>query len=142
MDNKDGLPLNIKSITIGDGTIGNIATQSDVVVSTFLHQQAKVLNIPQDILNAFDTADKQCGFDEVKLQLGYPPKGVAHVRGNPEGENVGFFNRNKKRQDSCFQKDPNTPALVNESVNTLCYGGSGCATFSTAANYLQQKQPW
>ncbi|KAL8827672.1 MAG: hypothetical protein Q9191_003048 [Dirinaria sp. TL-2023a] len=89
MDNKNALPLNIESITIGDGTIGNAATQSDVVVSTWLRQQAKILDIPQDILNAFDNADKQ----------------------------------------------------LNESVSSLCYGGSGCATFSTAANYLQQKQP-
>lgn len=137
--NKDKLPLNIQSITIGDGIIGNIAAHTTAMVSTYLHQQAKALTIPHDILDAFKDADHQCGFDKVFQQLGYPPKSIAHIPGNPEGEN---FRRAilTERQDSCFNKNPNTPPLINESINAACYGG--CATWLTADNYLSHKQPW
>lgn len=127
------LPINLKSITIGDGTFGNIAAQSDVAINTYLHEHKKLLQIPHKILTAFDHADRQCGFDKVLRQMTYPPRGKIHIPGNPELNNF-------KRQDDCFPRDPNTPALVNESVNTLCYGG--CATWSTAANYLGYKKPW
>lgn len=116
-------------------------------VSTYLHQQAKFLTIPQNILDAFAAADMQCGFDDVIAQLGYPPTGKPRIEGNPEGENY-YRSRKRshdgveilKRQDYCFQQNPNTPALVNLSINDPCYGG--CATWSTALDYLNHKQPW
>lgn len=142
LQDKDKLPMNIASITIGDGTIGNLAAQSDLSVGTFLHQQANFLTIPQNILDAFSHADQECGFDEIIQQLGYPPTGIAHISGNPEGENFRLRKNPKvnKRQDACFHQNPNTPALINQSVNADCYGG--CATWSTAGNYLRNKQPW
>lgn len=98
-----------------------------------MHEQNGILKIPHDILAAFDYADRQCGFDRVLEQIQYPPSGKISIPGDPEGGNY-------KRQDECFPKNPDTPTLINKSVNTLCYGG--CATWSTAYDYLRHKKPW
>lgn len=98
-----------------------------------MHEQNHLLKIPRSILTAFDHADRQCGFDRVLKQIEYPPGGKIRIPGDPEGNN-------HKRQDDCFPRDPDTPARINESVNALCYGG--CATWSTAFDFLQHKQPW
>lgn len=127
------LPVNLKSITIGDGSFGNYAAQTDVAINAYLHEQKKLLQVPQEILNAFAQADRQCGFDKVLRQITYPPRGRINIPGNPEQNNF-------KRQEDCFPRNPNTAALINESVNTLCYGG--CATWSTASNYLNYTKPW
>lgn len=129
----DTLPINLKSVTIGDGSFGNFAAQTDVAINAYLHEQKELLQVPREILHAFNHADRQCGFDKVLRQIQYPPRGNIQISGSPEGNNF-------KRQDDCFPRNPDTPALINESVNALCYGG--CATWSTAANYLQYKKPW
>lgn len=98
-----------------------------------MHEQNDILKIPQDLLEAFDKADQECGFTKVLQQLKYPPQGKIIIPGNPEGNNY-------KRQDDCFTRKPDTPALILESVNKLCYGG--CATWSTASNYLNHTIPW
>ncbi len=136
--NKKYLPINLKSITIGDGTWGNAAAMSDLVTSKFLHQHRHFLGIPQDILTAFEDADKACGFLPVLNNLTYPPKGKAIIPTDPEGGNY----RLKKRQsgaNACSITNPNTPALINASVTT-CY--EGCSTGSTAMDYLSNKIPW
>lgn len=130
---QETLSINLKSVTIGDGSFGNLAAQTDVAINAYLHEQKKLLQVPQEILNAFDHADRQCGFDKVVRQIRYPPRGKIHIPGAPEGNNF-------KRQDTCFPRDPDTPSLINESVNALCYGG--CATWATASNYLRYKKPW
>ncbi|KAL8895795.1 MAG: hypothetical protein Q9207_008007, partial [Kuettlingeria erythrocarpa] len=138
------LPLNLKAIALGDAVFGNGAAVSDVVTTTYLHQQASYYGIPEPILSAFDAADRQCGFDRVLSQLTYPPKGSISIPGNPEGLN--FLRRKRelpankkaktKRQQPCPDdgKAPDTPALINASVNAACF--LGCATFSTALAYL------
>jgi len=111
---------------------------SDLVVTKFLDQHRHFLGIPQDILTAFEDADRACGFRPVLANLTYPPKGKAIIPGDPEGGNF----RLKKRQSggsNCSVANPNTPALVNESVMT-CY--EGCSTGSTAMDYLSHKIPW
>ena len=116
-----------------------MAAMSDLVATPFLHQHRHYLDIPQDILSAFDDADKACGFSAVHNNLStYPPKGKAYISGNPEGGNY----RVKKRQSAgngCNVTGPYTPALVKESMRE-CYGG--CATASTALDYLSYKIPW
>lgn len=112
---------------------GNGAALTDVTVGTYIHEQNIILRIPQDLLKAFDKADLQCGFSQVLEQLTYPPRGKIVIPGNPEGDNF-------KRQDKCFSQKPDTPALILESVNDLCYGR--CATWSTANNYLNRSLPW
>lgn len=136
--NRENLPINLKSMSIGDGTWENAATMSDLVSTTFLHQHRQFLKIPQDILTAFEDADKACGFPPVLANLTYPPKGKAFIPGDPEGGNF----RLKKRQSggsNCSIANPNTPALINASVTT-CY--EGCSTGSTAMDYLSHKIPW
>lgn len=127
------LPINLRSVTIGDGSFGNIAAQTDVAIGAYLHEQKKLLQIPQAILNAFDDADRQCGFDKVLRQMTYPPRGKIHIPGSPEQNNF-------KREDACFSPNPDTPTLINASVNAVCYGG--CATWSTASSYMSHKKPW
>lgn len=117
---------------------------SDVVTTTYLHQQASYYGIPEPILSAFDDADGQCGFDRVLSQLTYPPRGPISIPGNPEGLNFlrqkrelsADENEKTKRQQPCFDdgKAPDTPTLINASVNAAC--SLGCATFSTALAYL------
>lgn len=117
---------------------------SDVVTTTYLRQQASYYGIPKPILSAFDAADRQCGFDRVLSQLTYPPKRPISIPGNPEGLNFLRQKRNTfanekektKRQQPCSNDDesPNTPALINASINAAC--SLGCATFSTAMAYL------
>ncbi|MCJ1256944.1 hypothetical protein MMC24_004769 [Lignoscripta atroalba] len=136
LQNKETLDINLKSITIGDGTIGNYATMSDVVVSTWMHRHNNLLGIPQDVLSVFAEADCRCGFTKVLSQFQYPPHGKIAIPGNPEGLN--FHSMKRQNSDSCFNQ-PTTAAQVNESIYAPC--NFGCATFTTAANYLATKNP-
>ncbi|KAI4115692.1 MAG: hypothetical protein LQ341_007718, partial [Variospora aurantia] len=81
------LNLNLKAIALGDPTFGNVAAMTDVVATTYLHQQRTHLSIPAPILSAFSAADRACGFDKILAQLAYPPKGPIAIPGNPEGLN-------------------------------------------------------
>lgn len=118
---------------IGNGAFGNLAALTDVPAKTYMHKHNNTLRIPNEILKAFDYADQHCGFNEVLKQITYPPRDKIYIPGNPE-------RNNHKRQDACFTQPPKTPALIKESVNALCYGG--CATWSTAKNYLTHKRDW
>lgn len=133
------LNITLKGLAIGDGTIGNYAAMFDVPVSTYMHQQSKRLGLPQDILNVFSEADQRCGFTQVLDQLTYPPKGLIQVPGNPEGEN---FRRRKRQASGASNCNFNLTSAVGvqQSIFAACNGG--CATYSTAVNYLTQKNPW
>ncbi|KAI9815054.1 MAG: hypothetical protein M1827_002897 [Pycnora praestabilis] len=137
LKNKDQFPLNLKSISIGDGTIGNDAAQTDVSITKFMRKHNDILQIPQDILETFEQANRQCGFANVMSQIQYPPNGSIQIPGDPEGENFKL----RKRQDtnSC-NLNPGTPSLIAQEINGSCYGG--CATWSTADDYLSLTKPW
>ncbi|MCJ1348723.1 hypothetical protein MMC31_006956 [Peltigera leucophlebia] len=125
------LPINLRSITIGDGLFANAAALTDVSVNAFLHEHKGILNISQEIIEAFDHADRQCGFDDVLRQVQYPPHGKITIPGNPE---LGNF---KRQVNDCSNVAPTTPELIDSSINSPCYGG--CATWSTAYAYLKSK---
>lgn len=110
-----------------------MAALTDVTVNTYMQEQKDILGLPQEVVGAFDLAGQRCGFDRVVKQLTYPPRDKIKIPGNPELNNY-------KREDDCFKGNPNTSALIQESVNAVCYGG--CATWSTAYNYLMKKRSW
>ncbi|KAJ5304836.1 uncharacterized protein N7443_004496, partial [Penicillium atrosanguineum] len=137
LEGKHSLPLNIQSMSLGDGSWGNAAALSSVAIGTYMHSQSTRLKIPKGILSAFSTADKTCGFDTVLKEASiYPPKGKIYIPGNPE-----YFNYRLKQRDmtdaldAACDTDPITPAeLTNSILNSSCYGP--CATFSTAMDYM------
>ncbi|KAJ5231633.1 Peptidase S10 serine carboxypeptidase [Penicillium citrinum] len=139
LKNHRTLPLNLQSISLGDGSWGNAAATADVAMGTYLHTQATKLNIPKDILSAFDSADHICGFTQaLKEAEVYPPKSKIHIPGNPEHMN---YRRDIHRRDlltagdgSCDTSPSNASAISHSILNSTCYGP--CATFSTAMNYL------
>ncbi|KAL8947507.1 MAG: hypothetical protein Q9183_007781, partial [Haloplaca sp. 2 TL-2023] len=137
ISNRNILNINLKAIALGNPTLGNNAAMTSVVINSYLHQKNvnDTYKIPQNLLDAFDDADQQCGFDKVMSQIKYPPAGKILIPGNPEGAN---FRMLQKRQIQCFDQSPNTPALINASVNAPC--SLGCATFATAINYLSSER--
>ncbi|KAI9676755.1 MAG: hypothetical protein M1829_002850 [Trizodia sp. TS-e1964] len=141
LKNSRNSTINLKSISLGDGTIGNVAAITDVVVNKFMHEQNHFLKVPNEILNEFDRADKLCGFDTVLAQLQYPPAGKIIIPGNPEGEN--FRKRQLVNSSICEGYiPPLTPELVRQEIDAKCYDGStGCATFTTATDYLRATRP-
>ncbi|KAL8966321.1 MAG: hypothetical protein Q9197_006048, partial [Variospora fuerteventurae] len=128
---------------------------TDVVATTYLHQQRTHLSIPAPILSAFSAADRACGFDKVLAQLSYPPKAPIAIPGNPEGLN--FLRRKRqhnipaptlkstqnksKRQAACPPpaSPPTTPALIAAAIHAPC--ALGCATYTTALAYLSAVRP-
>lgn len=132
------LPVNIRSMSLGDGSWGNAAAMSSVAIGAYMQAHSTRLKVPKDILNTFASADHTCGFDTVLKETAiYPAKGKIHIPGNPE-----YFNyRRRLRRDlvsvlnaSC-NIEPTTPAGVDASIfNSTCYGP--CATYSTALDYL------
>ncbi|KAI4266561.1 MAG: hypothetical protein L6R38_008668 [Xanthoria sp. 2 TBL-2021] len=136
LSNRNILNINLKAIVLGDPTLGNTAAMTDVVTTTYLHQIAPLYKIPLPILSAFAAADQQCGFDKIISQLTYPPTGKIQIPGNPEGLNfmLQHKQRKRKRQVPCFDAIPDTPSLINDSINAPC--SIGCATYTTAFAYL------
>lgn len=135
--NKD-LPINLKGIAFGDATFGNFAAMTDVVATTYMKQQSKILQISDNVFELFEAADLRCGFAGVEAQVTYPPQGPISIPGDPEGENFRLKKRQTSNTDGCIT-NPNVPALVNQSIN-LCNGG--CATFTTGLDYLNSTRPW
>lgn len=132
------LPVNLQSMSLGDGSWGNAAAMSSVAMGAYMHSQSSRLQVPTDILSAFSSADQTCGFTKALDQARvYPPKGKIHIPGNPEYLN---YRRRQRRDvssilDSSCDISPSTPATVTESIlNSSCYGS--CATFSTALDYM------
>src|SRR5436190_9007001 len=139
MKNHDIFPVNLVSISIGNGVFGNSAAMSDVVAGSYLRSNSALLGIQEDILNTFSTAEHLCGFDSV-LEQGnqYPPRGPIHIPGNPENLNFKRWRRDEPldaASTTICSIDPTTPLAVFSSIlNSTCYGP--CAAFSTAADYL------
>lgn len=129
--------LDIRSMSLGDGSWGNAAAMSSVATGAYMRSQAKTLKLPKDILAAFKAADQTCGFPDVLAQAQvYPPKGKIRIPGNPE-----YFNYRRRRRDmtdvlnSSCSISPRTVSEVNISIfNSTCYGP--CATYSTAMDYV------
>ena len=153
------LNFDLASISLGDGSFGNYAAMSDASVTQYLHAMSGTLSIPDDILEAFDNASSTCGFDTVMSEITYPPKGPITIKGDPEGENFKLLKRSDltagllvSRQDdpsrsnssitggtdSCNTSPLNASAITS-SIFSPCYGG--CATFSTALDYLEARFP-
>ncbi|KAJ5759725.1 Peptidase S10 serine carboxypeptidase [Penicillium odoratum] len=133
-------PINLHSMSLGDGSWGNAAAMSSVAMSTYMHSQKSHLNIPEKILSAFALTDEVCGFDTVLQEARtYPPIAKIQIPGNPEFVN---YRRLKRRDegnlgilDGSCDTDPSTPSeIINSILNSSCYGP--CATFSTAENYM------
>ncbi|KAF7713196.1 Carboxypeptidase [Penicillium ucsense] len=130
--------LDIRSLSLGDGSWGNAAAMSSVGIGAYMQSQAKMLKIPRDILNAFAAADQVCGFDEVLAQAtNFPPHGKITIPGNPENFN---YRRRRRRDmnnvvDSTCSISPKTVGDIDRSIfNSSCYGP--CAVYSTAMDYM------
>lgn len=128
------MDVNLKSIVIGDGNFGNVAALTDVTINAYMQEQNVTLELPHELVGAFDLASQKCGFDRVVKKITYPARDKIKISGNPERNNY------KRRGNICFKGNLNTSALIQESVNAVCYGG--CATWSTAYSYLMKKKPW
>ncbi|KAJ5113370.1 Peptidase S10 serine carboxypeptidase [Penicillium angulare] len=144
-NDSNSFPINLRSMSLGDGSWGNAAAMSSVAMGTYMNSQKSLLKVPTDILSAFSSADEICGFDTVLNEADvYPPKGRIHIPGNPE-----FINYRRKRSLGLSRRDnadlgildgtcdeaPSTPEEVFSSIlNSTCYGP--CASFSTAENYM------
>lgn len=139
IENHDLLPINLKSISLGDGTFGNSAAMSSVAMGSYLKSRSSMLGIPDDILAAFSEADAICGFDEVMKQANtFPPNGLIGIPGDPENINRRSVERRDLDPilDGTCDIHPVTPEQVKFSIlNSSCYGP--CATFSTAMDYMQ-----
>ncbi|KAJ5787208.1 Peptidase S10 serine carboxypeptidase [Penicillium paradoxum] len=135
LNDNNSLPLNVRSITLGDGSWGNGAAMSSVAMNRYLHSQLDLLQIPKDVLSVFDEADKTCGFNEVLAKAAlYPPQGKIHIPGNPEYFNLRRRDLTNAMTAAC-DIAPTTPEEVRTSIfNSTCYGP--CATFSTASDYM------
>ncbi|KAK2813094.1 hypothetical protein FQN50_000771 [Emmonsiellopsis sp. PD_5] len=146
VNNRDTLPINLVSISMGNGVLGNNAAMADVGVGPYMKSHASLLGVSPEILEAFASADNICQFDSVLAQANrHPPIGPVMVPGNPENLN---FKRDRQSISPLLSRDldtmgecniyPTTPDSVLESIlNSTCHGP--CATFSTAADYLETK---
>jgi len=117
---------------------------TDVVATTYLLEQKDILAIPDDIIDVFEEADQRCGFTKALKQAGYPPDGIINIPGDPEGENFKSKNKRQTTPNNGCPPNPNTPALVNQSINacnTAPHSPSACATFTTGLNYLTSTRP-
>lgn len=112
---------------------------SDVVTTTYIREHNHTLAVPQDIMDAFDEADQQCGFKQVLKQLTYPPTGTITIPGNPEGENFKLNKRQAAADPRC-NINVTRPAGLNQSIYGPC--NYGCATFTSAVDYLTATRPW
>ncbi|KAF7521382.1 hypothetical protein PCG10_008318 [Penicillium crustosum] len=131
----DSLPLNVRSMSLGDGSWGNGAAMASVAMGKYLRSQLGLLQIPENVLSVFDEADETCGFNEVLAKSAiYPPQAKIHIPGNPEYFNIRRRDLTNAVNAAC-DIAPTTPEEVRSSLfNSTCYGP--CAAFSTASDYL------
>ncbi|KAL6714868.1 hypothetical protein ACLMJK_007128 [Lecanora helva] len=139
MQNDHNLSVNIKAISIGDGTFGNGAALTDVGTTTYLVEQANILHISSEIVDVFKKADRDCGFAKALRQASYPPKGKIKIPNDPEGNNFRARSKRQSTGNNGCLPNPDTAALVSKSIKT-CNKSPGqcsaCATYDTALNYL------
>ncbi|KAJ5474572.1 Peptidase S10serine carboxypeptidase [Penicillium sp. IBT 31633x] len=135
LEGSNRLPLNVRSMSLGDGSWGNGAAMSSVAMGKYLRSQLGLLQIPNEVLSVFDEADKTCGFNDVLAKSAiYPPDARIHIPGNPE-----YFNLRRRDMTNAVTAAcniaPTTPEEVRTSIfNSTCYGP--CAAFSTASDYM------
>ncbi|EAU34553.1 predicted protein [Aspergillus terreus NIH2624] len=136
------LHINLQSIALGDGTIGNPAAMSTVTIGAYLESQRARLDLPDDILSVFADADDSCGFTHVLDQANhYPPQqDPIRIPGNPEYLN--YKRRSLERRGlgatlngTCAIDSPTPDAVEASILDSSCYGP--CATFSTATDYMR-----
>lgn len=141
VNNKDSFPIRLRSMTIGDGSIGNGAAMATATIGTYLESQQSLLQIPDDALAVFKEADATCGFDDLLEQAAqYPPESNIYIPGNPEGLNTKRRRQQRMGRDlgdiyagSCAT-NPTTAEEVRSSIYSSCYGP--CATSTAATDYL------
>lgn len=155
------LPINLQSVSIGDGAWGNGAAMAAVSIGTYIKMYRRELEAPADVVDAFSEADGKCGFAAVMREATeYPPRGKIYVPGNPENMNFrpkrdrmddghsGGHDHDSngiKRQRRDLESDldafetcafhPTTANQVLASIfNPSCY--RSCATFSASLDYF------
>ncbi|KAG5297506.1 serine carboxypeptidase [Histoplasma ohiense] len=142
---RDSLPINLKSISVGNGILGNNAVMADVAVGAYLETNAPILDIPQDVIHAFSSADHICKFDTVLNEASeYPPSVPISVPGNPENLNFRRDELCRTPSDSdagpmaeCNTHPREYTSVMESILNSTCHGP--CATFSTAADYFETR---
>ncbi|KAF5859044.1 hypothetical protein ETB97_003425 [Aspergillus alliaceus] len=136
VEGQDSFPVDLRSLSIGDGTIGNPAAMSTISIGPFMRSQKDTLQIPNKIISAFAEAERICGFDKVlEAANRYPPNGKILIPGNPENPNYERHQDLPSRSDPTCNIQPTTPDRVLASIlNSTCYGS--CATFATAFDYM------
>ena len=140
--NNDSFPIDLRSISLGDGTWGNNAAMTSVAIGAYLRSKQSQLKIPDDILAVFEEGDRECGFDEViKKADVFPVPGKFTIPGDPEYLNYKQRLHYLQRRglddilDISCNIHPTTPEETRQSImNSSCFGP--CATFSTAMDYI------
>lgn len=143
LENHDNLPINLQSISLGDGTFGSEDATLGAAASSYIRSKNATLHIPEDILDTFAEADHICGFDAaLEKSAAYPPKGPIYITENPDNDSS-----KRKRQDpnssisDNFSDEcdirPTTKGEVMTSIMDTCYGR--CSTFTAAEDYLEAR---
>ncbi|PKY02180.1 putative serine carboxypeptidase [Aspergillus campestris IBT 28561] len=148
LDNNNSFPIDLRSISLGDATIGNPAAMSAATIAPYLRAQRDLLRMPDKILSAFNQAEHTCGYDKLVHEANhFPPQGKFHVPGNPENLNFRRDGLQQHQEGANYRRGLGT--LYNETcdiyptsketvlasiLNSTCNGP--CATFATAINYL------
>ncbi|KAI1978733.1 hypothetical protein LOZ53_004342 [Ophidiomyces ophidiicola] len=129
LKNNDEFLINLTSIAIGNGAIGNNVAMSDVVAGAYIRKKAGDLKISRDIIDAFTEAERICGFDSVlKNGTQYPPNGHFYL---PQT----LHNASGFTGDQDCNIKPKTPnAVLSSILNSTCYGQ--CAIYSTARDHI------
>ncbi|KAK2850753.1 hypothetical protein FQN49_005353 [Arthroderma sp. PD_2] len=140
MNRRDELPINLASISIGDGTIGTNTGMSSLGIVGFLKEHASKLKIPRDIVRALSFGDHACGFDMIRQQAKiYPPRGHFYAPGQTGSENTTRVGMNTETSLESCNIHPDTPEKIKSSIlNSTCYGQ--CAVYDTAADYLNTRK--
>ena len=141
-ENSTNLPINLRSITLGDPFLGNPAAMIDVPMAQYLNEENQILGLPDDVMSVFNTTSTTCGFDSVLRNLTYPPHGTIAIPGDPEGDNYEMQERQASPSgvDCAALSSPTTAAEVSDSITGPCF--DSCATGTTASNYLFATKPW
>ncbi|KAI9853231.1 MAG: hypothetical protein M1824_001485, partial [Vezdaea acicularis] len=71
---KSNLTIKLRSLSIGDGTMGNAAASTSAVITQYIQQNQNILQVPQNILDEFVKGDQKCGLSGILSQATYPPK--------------------------------------------------------------------
>lgn len=125
----DEFPINLRSIAIGNGAIGNSIAMSDVAAGAYLKEMASDLRISQNVVDTFSHADHICGIDSVLEDAAkYPPQ--AHFKIPPALQNATGF----RGDEECDIQPKDAKAVLTSILNSTCYGR--CSTYATARDHI------